>query len=135
MAGHSPLGPSYGLGADVVVEYKIVTADGKLTVANEVSNPDLFWALRGGGGGTFGIVTEATVKAFRSPKMTLTTWFLNTTDFNDKKSMYKVYSPVALLYNMQLMVTYRPLRICTANSPISSIKAEYLDITTSFPMQ
>lgn len=90
-AGHSPLGPSYGLGADVAMEYKVVTADGKLVVANEVANPDLFWALRGGGGGTYGIVVEATIKAFRSPKMTLSTWFLNTTGTADKSSMYKVW--------------------------------------------
>jgi FAD/FMN-containing dehydrogenase len=50
-AGHSPLSPRYGLGADQPVEYKVVTADGELKVANAVSNPDLFWALRGGGGG------------------------------------------------------------------------------------
>jgi FAD/FMN-containing dehydrogenase len=49
-AGHAPLSSQFGLGVDQVVEYKIVTADGLLRVANEVSNPDLFWALRGGGG-------------------------------------------------------------------------------------
>lgn len=45
--GHAPLSPKYGLGADQPVEYKVVTADGQLKVANAVSNPDLFWALRG----------------------------------------------------------------------------------------
>jgi FAD/FMN-containing dehydrogenase len=49
-AGHAPFSAKYGLGVDQVVEYKVVTADGVLRVANEVSNPDLFWALRGGGG-------------------------------------------------------------------------------------
>jgi FAD/FMN-containing dehydrogenase len=52
----------YGLAVDNVVEMKVVTADGRLVVANEVSNPDLFWALRGGGAGTWGVVVEATVK-------------------------------------------------------------------------
>jgi hypothetical protein len=42
----------------------------------------------GGGGGTFGVVTEATVKAFPSPKLTLASWYLNTTDYDDKKSIY-----------------------------------------------
>ncbi|KAE9984621.1 hypothetical protein EG328_008455 [Venturia inaequalis] len=87
-AGYSPLGPRYGLGADAVVEYKVVTADGALKVANEQTNPDLFWALRGGGGGTFGVVTEATVKAFPSPKITVASWYLNTTDFKDQKSIH-----------------------------------------------
>ena len=49
-AGHAPFSAQYGLGVDQVVELKVVTADGFLRVANEVSNPDLFWALRGGGG-------------------------------------------------------------------------------------
>jgi FAD/FMN-containing dehydrogenase len=52
----------FGLGADQILEYKVVTADGNLTVANSVSNQDLFWALRGGGASTFGVAVEATVK-------------------------------------------------------------------------
>ncbi|KAI1134260.1 FAD-binding domain-containing protein [Hypoxylon sp. FL0543] len=58
--GHSVLSPVYGLGADRVAEFKIVTPDGILRVANRCQHDDLFWALRGGGGGTFGIVLEAT---------------------------------------------------------------------------
>jgi hypothetical protein len=95
--GHSPLSPSYGLGADQFVEFKVVTADGELRVANAVSNPDLFWALRGGGGGTFGIVTEATVKAFPTPKLIVSLFYVNTTDINDRKS---IYAPLAYLHTM-----------------------------------
>ncbi|KAF7362599.1 FAD-binding domain-containing protein [Mycena venus] len=51
--GHSVLAPSFGLGVDRVLEIKIVTPDGKLRTANACQNADLFWALRGGGGGTF----------------------------------------------------------------------------------
>lgn len=61
--GHSVLSPVYGLGVDRVLQYKIVTPDGQLRTANECQNSDLFWALRGGGGGTFGVVLEATHKA------------------------------------------------------------------------
>ncbi|KAH7884922.1 hypothetical protein F5I97DRAFT_1811126 [Phlebopus sp. FC_14] len=60
--GHSQLTPVYGLGVDRVLEFKVVTPDGQLRVANECQNTDLFWALRGGGGGTFGVVLEATSK-------------------------------------------------------------------------
>ncbi|QDS68944.1 hypothetical protein FKW77_008585 [Venturia effusa] len=88
-AGHAPLSPKYGLGADQPVEYKVVTADGQLKIANAVSNPDLFWALRGGGGGTYGVVVEATIKAYPSPKVSTSSFFINATDHNDKKSMYK----------------------------------------------
>jgi hypothetical protein len=57
----------------------VITADGELKVANKVSNPDLFWALKGGGGGTFGIVTEATVKAHIHVPITVYAWWLNST--------------------------------------------------------
>ena len=79
-AGHAPFSSKYGLGADQVLEYKVVTADGELVVANSVVNTDLFWALRGGGGSTFGVVVEATVKAYPSPKITVATWWINATD-------------------------------------------------------
>lgn len=58
--GHSVFSPVYGLGADRVIEFKIVTPDGEERVANAEQNADLFWALRGGGGGTFGVVLSAT---------------------------------------------------------------------------
>ena len=38
-----------------------MTADGKVRIANACTNPDLFWALKGGGGGTFGVVTKMTL--------------------------------------------------------------------------
>lgn len=72
--GHGALSPSMGLGVDRVLEYKIVTPDGKLRIANECQNKDLFWALRGGGGGTFGVVLESTTLA--SPRVTLQTLIL-----------------------------------------------------------
>lgn len=58
--GHSILSPVYGLGVDRVLEFKVVTPDGVFRTANEYQNADLFWALRGGGGGTFGVVLEST---------------------------------------------------------------------------
>ncbi|KAF9291710.1 hypothetical protein BGZ68_002734 [Mortierella alpina] len=60
--GHGILSPKHGLCVDNVLQYKVVTADGSLKIANAYQNTDLFWALRGGGGGTFGIVAEAVYK-------------------------------------------------------------------------
>ncbi|KAJ6610477.1 FAD-binding domain-containing protein [Mycena sp. CBHHK59/15] len=67
--GHSILSPVYGLGVDRVVQFKIVTPDGKYRVANSFLNTDIFWALRGGGGSTFGVVIESTILA--EPRMKL----------------------------------------------------------------
>lgn len=72
---------AYGLGVDNVYEFQVVTADGQLRVANEVASPDLFWALRGGCGSTFGVVVQATIKAFPSPQFTVAKFSINgTTD-------------------------------------------------------
>ncbi|KAI8931222.1 hypothetical protein NX059_011570 [Plenodomus lindquistii] len=61
--GHSPLTGLYGTGADNVLSMEVVTASGDFVVANSTSNTDLFWALRGGGGSTFGVATSVTVRA------------------------------------------------------------------------
>ncbi|KAL4757919.1 uncharacterized protein BDW70DRAFT_170941 [Aspergillus foveolatus] len=58
------LGPLYGMGSDTAVEFNVVTAEGDLVVANAFQNADLFWALRGGGGGTFGIAVNTTIRVF-----------------------------------------------------------------------
>ncbi|KAI8629042.1 FAD/FMN-containing isoamyl alcohol oxidase MreA [Xylariaceae sp. FL1651] len=62
--GHGPLSSKFGLAADSALEFEVVDGNGKLIVANRKKNSDLFWALRGGGGGTFGVVVSATVKAY-----------------------------------------------------------------------
>ncbi|MBA3656477.1 MAG: FAD-binding oxidoreductase [Gemmatimonadaceae bacterium] len=58
----------YGLAAAGLLEAEVVTADGVARIANAVTNPDLFWALKGGGGGSFGIVTRVTLKTRDLPE-------------------------------------------------------------------
>lgn len=66
--GHSPMTSKYGMAADQVLSIDIVTPNGRFITADENNNKDLFWAIRGGGGATFGVVTGMTVKVH--PKMT-----------------------------------------------------------------
>ncbi|KAF2795411.1 FAD binding domain-containing protein [Melanomma pulvis-pyrius CBS 109.77] len=68
--GHGTLSSTYGMGADNLLEATIVTPNGKVLLANPCHNPDIFFAIRGGGGGTFGVVLEAVVKAFPTPGTT-----------------------------------------------------------------
>ena len=61
--GHSSLSSTYGLAADQVLEWEVVDGTGELLHASISENSDLFWALSGGGGGTFGVVMSMTSKA------------------------------------------------------------------------
>lgn len=56
--GHGPLGPKYGLMVDQAVEFDVVTADGQKRTINECTDADLFWAMRGGGGGNYAVLTS-----------------------------------------------------------------------------
>ena len=79
--GHSPFGRMFGMAVDNLLEVEMVTADAAVVIVNEQgtktmhgngtvqtsSVADLFWALRGGGGGTFGVVTKFTYKLHHAP--------------------------------------------------------------------
>jgi FAD/FMN-containing dehydrogenase len=69
--GHGPLVSKFGLAADQVLEWEVVTATGLQIKASATQNSDLYWALSGGGGGTYGIVVSATVKAHPDSQVTV----------------------------------------------------------------
>jgi hypothetical protein len=73
---------------------QVVTADGQLKIANARINPDLFQALRGGGGGTFGVVVQATVRAYPSPRIAVSSWWLNSTISSNRE----IYGAAAYLH-------------------------------------
>jgi len=58
---------AFGTAAASLMEAEVVTADGAIRIANARTNPDLFWALKGGGGGTFGVVTRLTLRTHDLP--------------------------------------------------------------------
>lgn len=60
--GHSCLSSLYGMGADQVLMWEVVTAQGQHLTATPEQNSDLYWALSGGGPGTYGVVISLTVR-------------------------------------------------------------------------
>ena len=65
--GHSPWSYHYGLAADNLLEMTIVTPTGEHATLNEYTDPDYFWAVRGGGGSAWGVVTSVTYKTHPLP--------------------------------------------------------------------
>ena len=83
--GFGSYSKNYGTGASSLLEAEIVTADGEIRIANACTNPDLFWALKGGGGGTFGVVSKLTLKVHDLPE------FFGTASFKVKASSDAAY--------------------------------------------
>jgi hypothetical protein len=68
--GHSVISFQKGLAADAVLEMSVVVPSGEIVTANACQNSDLFWALRGGGGSTLGVVLNFTTMAWPSEPLT-----------------------------------------------------------------
>ncbi|HVH78395.1 MAG TPA: FAD-dependent oxidoreductase, partial [Stellaceae bacterium] len=66
--GFGSFSKQFGTAAASLIEAEIVTADGQVRIANACTNPDLFWALKGGGGGSLGVVTRLTLKTHELPR-------------------------------------------------------------------
>lgn len=60
--GFGSFSKHYGTAAASLLEAEVVTADGAVRTANAGTNADLFWALKGGGGGSFAVVTRLTLE-------------------------------------------------------------------------
>ncbi|CAF0986841.1 unnamed protein product [Didymodactylos carnosus] len=65
--GHSPLSRWKGMAVDQVLEYDVVLANGERQTVSACQNSDLFWALSGGGGGTYAIVLSVVLRTFPMP--------------------------------------------------------------------
>jgi len=67
--GFGSFSKHYGTAAAGLLEAEVVTADGKVRTVNACTNPDLFWALKGGGGGTFAAVSRMTLRVRDLPEL------------------------------------------------------------------
>lgn len=95
--GHGPLTNQQGFLADTALEFKAITADGKLVTANAGTNADLFWALRGGGPAAFAVIVEATYKTFADPPSSAIT--LDITPANTNGDIDLLWAAIATFHS------------------------------------
>ncbi|KAL8997007.1 MAG: hypothetical protein Q9188_006431 [Gyalolechia gomerana] len=69
-----------GISSDHVLSAQVITADGETLTASPSSNPDLFWAIRGGGGGTYGVITELELRLRKLPRSAMVAISWNDTE-------------------------------------------------------
>jgi FAD/FMN-containing dehydrogenase len=65
--GFGSLSKGFGTAGSSLIEAEVVTADGQVRTVNARRDPELFWALKGGGGGNFAVVTRLTLKTHELP--------------------------------------------------------------------
>lgn len=107
--GHGPLTGLYGMGADNVLSFDAITAAGTYVTANAKENPDLFWALKGGGPSTFAVVVSITVKTFPEVPAAATILNINSTHTNDTELFAKgvrIFHNLANHYSDHHMFVY-----------------------------
>ena len=117
--GHSPLASRYGLAADQVLEWEVVTAEGKHLICNREQNSDLYWAMSGGGGGVYAIAMSVKYKAH--PDVPFSGYTLNyVTPQGGQDAHYEV---LTFLHSMVPNLTQRGISV------VWYFEAEYLTIS------
>ncbi|ETS73449.1 hypothetical protein PFICI_15054 [Pestalotiopsis fici W106-1] len=87
--GHGAFTSIYGMAADNVLEWEVVTADGSHLFANPESNSDLYWALSGGGPGTFAVVVSMTMRVYQDDLMTSTSLTFSNTSVGGVEEFWR----------------------------------------------
>ncbi len=72
--GFGSFSKGFGNAAAGLLEAEVVTADGRVRRVNACQDPELYWALKGGGGGTFGVVTRLTLRTHELPQYFGAAW-------------------------------------------------------------
>jgi FAD/FMN-containing dehydrogenase len=120
VAGHSLgggfglLGRPFGLACDSILSMEMVDASGQIRTVSEQENPDLFWAMRGGGNGNFGVVTNFNFRT--SPVNSVATFGMTwskpiTQAAKNRAGMAAVARKLAVVDHLHAPLGKRPRRI------------------------
>lgn len=89
------LGRKYGLTCDHLVGAQVVLPDGSVVECDDDHEPDLFWSLRGAGGGQFGVVTSLRFDTIAEPTMTRIEAHWSDIDLEELVSAWQAWAPDA----------------------------------------
>ena len=103
----------FGSGAVNILQANVVLANGSLLTVSETSHPDIFWTLRGGGGGNIAVVTEFVARTHPSPRYVVASGFTGKAkDEAGLKSLMK-----RVLRGLVDTATWPLEQQCTSSSP------------------
>ncbi|KAK3689262.1 putative FAD-dependent isoamyl alcohol oxidase [Podospora appendiculata] len=127
--GHSMLNSAYGMAADQVLEWEVVTATGEHLTATPTQNTDLYWALCGGGGGTYSVVLSMISKIYPDgPVAGGTLAFQNTdpTAYWEAVSLWIQHAPTLVRQNNTIIYLifnnfFEALAITLPGQPVSAV--------------
>ena len=119
---------SQGMSVFAVKAVDIVTADGRLVHASERDNADLFWAVRGGGPGLFGVVVRFHLRCFDAPKVIWGATY--TFAFTELDAVTRVMDKVVprLDKNVEVLISIAALPDVAEDAPIEQRQRIYLDV-------
>ena len=72
--GFGSFSKGFGSAAAGLLEAEVVSADGRVRTVNACMDPDLYWAIKGGGGGSFGVITRVTLRTHDLPEYFGAAW-------------------------------------------------------------
>jgi FAD/FMN-containing dehydrogenases len=128
--GHSPASHDYGLAADQVLEAQIVLANGEIATANSCQFSDLYFAIRGGGAGTYGVVTSMTVKVYPSKPVVAQSLAI-TPLANDTDSLLDAITDVYQQYPNIMDAGFSGYGSWSINSPMANQTAGYMHVVAA----
>jgi FAD/FMN-containing dehydrogenase len=129
--GFGSFSKAHGTAASRLLEAEIVTADGRVRVANACTNADLFWALKGGGGGSWGVVTRLTL--LTSDLQSLAGGAFGKIQANSSEAYRRLVARFVAFYHEHLLNPHwgESVKISPQNTLELSLVSQGLDTPTS----
>lgn len=124
--GYGTMLRKYGLSVDHVVDARIVNVNGQILDRKSMGE-DLFWAIRGGGGGSFGVILSYTVKLVRVPEVNTVFRIMKTVAENATDLVYKWQSVVpAIDDDLFIRLLLQPVTVNNSKTVRASFIAHFL---------